>query len=260
MTAGAELKQHVIHGWYQFVAFEEWNVIAAFSTRRFHLAFDRAWSDSVVIEERKRFCQLTGVPFEGLVGLEQIHGANIARLSGEDRGRGARSQKEVIGGTDGALTNSPEVVLSVRTADCAPVFFLDPVQDAIGMAHIGWRGARAGLASKMVQAFRHQFMTRPEDLVVAIGPAIRRCCYQVGSDLKRTFRSFVTKRRQSYYFDLVGWILDALCREGVQEDQVYDSQLCTLCLNERFPSYRREGPSVDPMLSVLWRASCKQKI
>ena len=194
-----------------------------------------------------------GVAFDSLVGLEQVHGANITRVARADRGRGGRSQDEAIRGTDAALTDSLDVVLSVRTADCAPLFFLDPGRGAIGMAHIGWRGAKAGLASKMVQAFRREFLTKPEDLIVAVGPAIRHCCYEVGAELKRVFKSFVTRRRGRYYFDLVSWILDRLRREGIRHEQVYDSGFCTVCLNDQFPSRRREGSIVSPMLSVLGR-------
>ena len=191
------------------------------------------------------------VPFEQVVALEQVHGANIIRITEHDAGKGARSDADAVRGSDAALTNAPESVLAIRTADCAPLFFLDPRHRAIGMAHVGWRGASERLASKMVQAFRHQFLSKPSDLIVGFGPMIRSCCYQVGKEFKSVFGSFVTKRADHFYFDLAGWITEELRSEGIDLKQIHDCGFCTSCSNDEFPSYRKEGASARHMWSVL---------
>lgn len=213
--------------------------------------FSDSHLNSVIVAHRKHFCELVGVPFEGLVCLEQVHGAHIRRVSASERGSGARDASSLIRASDAALTDSGEVVLSIRSADCAPLFFLDPVHRAVGIAHVGWKGASERLASKMAQAFRHQFLTRPSDLVVAIGPAIRGCCYEVGSEFKEVFGPFVTRRRNHYYFHLVSWIVDDLLAEGVLRRRIYDCGFCTACLKDQFPSYRREGERTSRILSVV---------
>lgn len=247
----AQLKKDTVRSWYRFRAFEKRGAIAAFSTRRFHMNFSEGRRDSLVVAHRKHFCKLAGVPFDHLVCLEQVHGANIHRLDKSNAGRGARSAQDAIPGTDAALTDSRDLVLSIRTADCAPLFFLDPVHRAIGVAHLGWRGASEQLASKMVQAFRRQYLTKPGDLIVAIGPAIRQCCYEVGSDFKQVFGPFVARRGGHFYFDLVRWAVDDLQAEGVELGRIYDCGFCTVCLPDQFPSYRKEGPRVSHMLSIL---------
>ena len=247
----AELRKEAKSGCYFFKAFRKYKAIAAFSTRRFRINFTPGGQDSLVVAHRKLFCQFAGVPFEKLVSLEQVHGANITKVGVDDIGRGIRSEADAIRGTDAALTDARGVALSIRTADCAPLFFLDLKHRAIGMAHVGWRGASERLSSKMVQAFRRQFLSKPEDLVVAIGPMIRSCCYQVGSEFHDVFGTFATKRDSNFYFDLPGWIMEELRSEGIDRDQIYDSMLCTHCLNADFPSYRKEGASVRTMWSVL---------
>jgi polyphenol oxidase len=247
----AQLKKDSAKSCFQFQSFQKRKATAAFSTRRFHMNFPEGGHDSVVIAHRKHFCQLVGVPFDKLVCLEQVHGGNIVRLSGADAGRGARSAENMVQASDGVLTDSRDVVLSIRTADCAPLFFVDPVHHAIGMAHVGWRGASERLASKMVQAFRVQFLTKPSDLVVGIGPAIRPCCYEVGTEFKDVFGSFVAKRSKRLFFDLPQWTVDDLIAEGVEPDKIFDSGYCTACMNDKFPSFRREGERVSHMLSVL---------
>lgn len=247
----ADLRKDPRSGSYSFKIFRKHKTVAAFSTRRFRINFMPAGKDSVTIAHRKLFCRLMQVPFDKLVCLEQVHGANIVRVSEVDSGKGARSNSDAIQGTDSALTNVPGVVLSIRTADCAPVFFLDTKRRAIGMAHIGWRGASEHLTSKIVQALRRQFLSKPEDLLVGIGPTIRSCCYEVGSEFRDVFGGFVAKRGTGFYFDLAGWIYDELSSEGINRIQIHDSLFCTSCSNDLFPSFRKEGAEVRHMWSVL---------
>ena len=213
--------------------------------------FTSEGSRSLVVAHRKHFCKLVGVPFEGLVSLEQVHGGHIVRVRKEDCGKGARNLADVLRASDAAITNCPDVVLSIRSADCAPIFLLDPVHHAIGIAHVGWKGASERLTSKMVQAFRHQFLSRPANLIVGLGPMIHSCCYEVGEEFRDVFGSFVTKRKQSYFFNLKGWVIDDLLAEGVEQEKIYDTAFCTSCLVDQFPSYRREGARVRHMLSII---------
>jgi len=250
-TKKAELKRDARSGCYFFKAFRKHKVIAAFSSRKFRVNFTPDTQDSLTVAHRKAFCKLAGVSFEKLVGLEQVHGANIVKVGVEEAGKGARSNSDAIKGTDAAMTDVPGITLSIRTADCAPLFFLDPRHRAIGLAHIGWRGANERLASKIVQAFRRQFLSKPGDLIVAIGPAIRSCCYEVGPEFRDVFGPFVTKRDSKFYLDLIGWVFEELRSEGVEPNQIRDSFFCTSCLNAEFPSYRKEGAPARRMWSVL---------
>lgn len=250
-TKRAELKREAVSGCYFFRTFKKHRAIAAFSTRRFKINFNSGGKDSVTIAHRRLFCQFMGLPFERVVGLEQVHGANIVRIGQTEAGKGSRSSLTALKGSDAAITDKPGLVLTIRTADCAPLFFLDPKRRAIGIAHVGWRGASERLASKMVQAIRRQFLSRPEDLIVGIGPMIRPCCYQVGPEFQGVFGAFIEKRESGLYFDLIGWIYDELSSEGISRAQIYDSFFCTSCSNDLFPSYRKEGNKVRHMWSVL---------
>jgi YfiH family protein len=238
-------------GCYQFRIFRKHKAVAVFSTRRFRINFTPETKDSVTRAHRKLFCQLAGIPFEKLVCLEQVHGAHIIKATPQDAGRGAQVHSEAVTGSDASVTDEPGIGLAIRTADCAPLFFMDTRHRAIGMAHVGWRGASERLASKMIQAFQRQFLSKATDLIVGIGPMIRSCCYQVGPEFRDVFGSFVTERDGHNYFDLAGWIFEELRSEGINENQVYDSLMCTSCLKKKFPSYRREGAKVRHMWSVL---------
>ena len=88
---------------------------------------------------------------------------------------------------DGLLTDEPGVTLVTYYADCVPLYFLDPVHRAIGLAHAGWRGTVAGMGIKMVEAMAHKFGSRPEELLAAIGPSIGPCCYEVDQPVADAF-------------------------------------------------------------------------
>lgn len=247
----AELKKYGKSGCYSFKAFRKYKVLALFSTRRFRVNFTPETRESITIAHRKIFSKLHRLDLDHFVCLEQVHGGNIVRVGEAEKGKGVRSHNDALKGTDAALTNVKDVVLTVRTADCAPLFFLDKRKKAIGLAHIGWRGANEKLPAKMVQAFRRQFLSKPEDLIIAFGPMIRSCCYEVGAEFSDVFGSSVFKREHKFFFDLPAWISENLKSEGIQISQIYDCRICTSCMNKEFPSYRKEGKKVRHMWSVL---------
>jgi len=121
-------------------------------------------------------CQALDFAMSDVVSPHQVHGAAVAVVTRQDRGR-------VIEHTDGLITDEPQVLLMLRFADCTPIWFYDPVRRAIGLAHAGWRGTVAGIARATVAKMQSTFGCRPGDLIAGIGPAIGPCCYQVGPDV-----------------------------------------------------------------------------
>lgn len=113
-----------------------------------------------------------GLPPNKLVQAEQIHGAQVARITPEDAGTTVRE-------VDALISSDPEVILVIRTADCAPVFIYDPRQPAIGLIHSGKKGTEANIVRSTVTAMRNHFDCRPENLVAVIGPCIRPPDYEI---------------------------------------------------------------------------------
>jgi YfiH family protein len=81
------------------------------------------------------------------------------------------------------MTNKPNVTLFMRYADCVPLVFVDPVKQAIALAHAGWRGTLQRVAEKTVLGMQEHYGTQPADLVVGIGPAISVENYEVGQEV-----------------------------------------------------------------------------
>ena len=123
------------------------------------------------------------IPAERLVLMGQVHGDRIFILDGDGPPPGS------IPECDGLITDRPGVALGIRTADCVPLLFVDRVRRVIGVAHAGWRGTALRIASKMVDLFEKRFSSRVEDILIAIGPAIGVCCYQVDAPVYAAFSS-----------------------------------------------------------------------
>jgi YfiH family protein len=180
-----------------------------------------------------------------VVQAEQVHGSSIAVIYQ------SLDVAAPVAGCDALLTSLPQTALVIRTADCLPLFLVDPSRRAIGIAHAGWRGLAAGLPLRCLAAFRHVYHSRPEELRVAIGPAIRSCCYEVGPEFERHFGSFVQVRARRRTCDLTGLAIDQLRRGGVSPAQIRDSQQCTACAGSPWFSIRREGQATGRLLSFI---------
>ena len=182
-----------------------------------------------------------------LITAEQVHGAGIAVI-------GRADVAGPIAGCDALLTALPDVALGIRSADCLPVFFADPVRGVVGLAHAGWRGLAAELPLRMIAAFRHAFQSPPGDLHVAIGPAIRACCYEVGADFPAAFAPFLRREGARRTCDLIGAAIAQLRRGGVRADRITDAERCTACDATQWFSLRREGPQTGRLSSlIMWR-------
>ena len=180
-----------------------------------------------------------------LVEAEQVHGGSIAVI------HRSLDLAGPVAGCDALLTSLPSIALLMRTADCLPLFLMDPSRRAVGIAHAGWRGLAAGLPLRMLAAFRHAYHSRPEDLRVAIGPSIRSCCYEVGPEFAARFGPFVTLRHGRRTCDLIGVAVDQFRRGGVRPAQIVDCQQCTACDTDPWFSIRREGQATGRLRSFI---------
>jgi hypothetical protein len=125
-----------------------------------------------------------------LIQVKQIHSGLVQRVNEVPAG--------AITG-DGLITNTPGLLLAIKTADCVPILVVDTKRKAVGAFHAGWRGTVARIVEKGVGEMRRQFGSVPRDLRAAIGPCIRRCCYVVGPEVQAEFQSQFIYADQLFY-------------------------------------------------------------
>jgi YfiH family protein len=180
-----------------------------------------------------------------VVQAEQIHGASVSVIES------THPPVNLIPGCDGLVTRVPGVVLVIRTADCLPLFLWDPVQRVVGLAHVGWRGLVRALPMRLMSALQMYASSRPQDVWVGIGPAIRACCYEVGEEFEQPFGSFVRHASGRRTCDLIGYATQQLFASGVRPSRVIDCGECTACEGSRWHSVRRDGETGGRLYSFI---------
>ena len=145
---------------------------------------------------------------------------------------------------DGMVTDTPNLLLGILTADCAPVLFADHHAVVVGAAHAGWRGALAGVTDATVEAME-ELGARRENIHAAIGPCVAQPNYEVDDGFRRRFvedeadnaRFFVEGPGGKPHFDLESYIVHRLIRAGIGEVEALN--LDTYAEPDRFFSFRR---------------------
>jgi YfiH family protein len=196
--------------------------------------------------DRERLRLILG--FSRIAGMHQVHGNDIQVLDGNGVAR-----------CDGLLTDQGGVGVFVQSADCVPLLFWASKARAVAAVHAGWRGALARIASRAVSRLSEVYGTSAEDIQVAIGPAIRVCCYEVGDEVISAFaengrdidRISQPGSRGRRHLDLVEENRAQLVGSGVLAEHIYDSGPCTYCENDRFYSLRKEGSGVGRIFGII---------
>ena len=181
------------------------------------------------------------------VTLRQVHSDRVWRADGL-----ADRQQE----GDALVTDEVGQSIAVRTADCLPVLLLDAQKRAVAAVHAGWRGTASQILQRAVEALQAHYGTHPADVLAAIGPCIRPCCYQVGPDVAARFASYLAaahSRDGQHYLDLAVVNRLQLQAAGLPAQQIFDSGLCTSCLAADFFSYRRDPQNPGRLLSFICR-------
>ncbi len=211
-----------------------------------------------VVTNRQLFCETVGVDYEQVVTAEQVHGDQIRIVGMSEAGRGRSIYEESLPGTDGLVTNCKGLPLMLLFADCVPVLIADPVRSVVGVSHAGWKGATAKIAAKTVLTMQEHFGTNPADCLIAVGPSIGRCCYEVDelvvNKLQTGFpqwQQLVTERSDKWLLDLWEVNRQQLLEVGVRQDNISISGVCTACNTEVFFSYRQEGGQTGRIGAII---------
>jgi len=114
-----------------------------------------------------------------VVTCRQSHGDNIAVLNAPLCG--TRS-------ADAIITEKPGIFPAIKTADCLPILMLEPQKGVAAAIHAGWRGTVLRITRKVLLTMKTRFGCEPSDMIVALGPAIGACCYEVDDKVLTPFR------------------------------------------------------------------------
>ena len=189
-----------------------------------------------------------------LLSVKQVHGTDALVVD-----RPLIESDQFLGGWDALVTDQPGVTVAVRTADCVPVLVHDSRRRVVAAIHAGWRGAVAGIVSKTLTLMANRFGSTRSDLRVSIGPSAGPCCYEVDDPVLDQLRMGVPNwesvvcdyEGHKAQLDLKALIRRQVEGEGVSARSVSSVNLCTICHDQLFYSYRREGRINGTMVSGI---------
>lgn len=146
---------------------------------------------------------------------------------------------------DGAVTTDKNILLGIKTADCAPILLADYEHGVIGAAHAGWRGAYKGIVENVVDLMQKKG-AKPENIAACIGPCIQQASFEVKDDMRQILlaqdkNNIVYFKNGavdgSFYFDLSGYVESKLRKKGIEN--IENSRTDTYPLQNGYFSYRR---------------------
>jgi YfiH family protein len=144
---------------------------------------------------------------------------------------------------DALITDSSNTYLGIQAADCLPIFMVDQKRKVIAAVHAGRQGTALQITKKVLKRMEEEFACTSKDLLVAMGPSIGPCCYEIDQRVfQPEWKPFSTLRGAGkWMFDLAQINIAQMKKEGVVEEQIFWINLCTRCHNDLFFSYRKEG-------------------
>lgn len=214
-----------------------------------------------VVANRRKVADALGFHFETMTFGEQVHGNEVAVITRTEAGAGRDRRELALQDRDSFITNEQGALLCALFADCVPLYFYDPVNRAVGLAHAGWKGTVLQIADVTVQAMVDACGTKPENLHAAIGPSIGVCCYEVDDHVVSRVKEVLGTEDHSGFYSITGpgkyqLNLQAVNRHimikaGILPSNIELSGWCTSCHTDEFFSHRKEGGKTGRMMAWI---------
>lgn len=202
-----------------------------------------------VRENFQRFMKALNCETAKISMCQQIHSDKVFVVEEKDTLADLYDSLALEG--DGLITNSPHVALTIFYADCIPLLFFDPVKKVIAAVHSGWRGTAKCIAVTTAKKMLSHFGSKPEDILVAIGPGICPRHFETHRDVPDAMEEILGKdflspfvldlENGKFQVDLKGIIRESLLDFGLMPENIDQSDICTSCRPLEFWSHRTMG-------------------
>jgi len=196
-----------------------------------------------------------GAPLARLVTTTQIHSDRVVVVS----------NGSPVEPADGLITDRPDHLIGVFTADCLPVLLAGPDGGVVAAVHAGWRGLGQRIIEKAMAKMAARWSIPARGITVALGPCIGACCFEVGEQVLGPLRQQIPEDvgvirphpdgqdDGKALVDLQAWATHQLVHAGVPAEQIFAVPLCTRCHPALFSSFRRDGRRKQEMFSGILR-------
>lgn len=199
-----------------------------------------------ILENRKMVTNYHNLGIKNLKTVNQIHSNKVLVIENYN-------QETHNINADALITNLPNIILGVLTADCAPVLAYDKKQKIIAAIHIGWKGAYKNIIKNTINEMKN-LGSNVENLILTVGPCIGPKSYEVGDEFFDYFLDkndkykihFKKINKNKYFFNLPNFIYIKAIKYGIKKNNIWVSKEDTYLNKKLFFSYRRNIKSSMP--------------
>ncbi len=208
----------------------------------FNLSFTVGDDENIVKENRMAFTKELGLDISQIAFQKQIHSDIITIVN----------KPGIIGESDAMITSKKNLGLAISSADCTPIFIYDNINKVIAAVHSGWRGTQKKILSKTIKRLINDFNSKPENLIVYIGPSIHQKNYEIGEDVAELFNSkYLLKVNNKIFLDVLNVNLNQFKELNIPKEQIEVSDLCSFEEKNLLHSYRRDGKNSGRSLGII---------
>ena len=225
---------------------------------KMNLSFNHSDNRETVLRNYEILCSAVGIKTENLVLSHQTHTNNVRIVTANDKGTG--TIKPSFCDVDGLITNESGVALVTQYADCTPLLFCDPVKRVVATSHAGWRGTVKQIGKATVEKMVNEFGSNPKNIIAAIGPCIKECCYEVDDPVYSEFLKipylnlgeiFAARGNGKYMLNLVEANRQVLINSGILPENIDASDICTCCNHEDLHSHRATAGKRGNLAAII---------
>jgi len=145
---------------------------------------------------------------------------------------------------DAVITRETGIIIGVQVADCVPILLYEKTKGVIGAIHAGWRGTAEAILKKTIKVVMDRFACSEDNIYIALGPAIRWCCYNVDFDVMNAVchatgpGDYSVNKGGKYCLDLPQANKYQALSMHIPPRNIWLSDECTFCNPDKFYSYR----------------------
>jgi len=207
-----------------------------------------------VLENFKRALLCVDSDCENAARSKQTHSDVVLYADESFRGCGITREQRFFE-ADGLMTDIKDLSLVIFYADCVPVIIADKKTRVVSAVHSGWRGTQSNIVKNAIEKMCSLKSCDPADMIVAVGPCIGMCHFEVEKDVYDIFipvygEKFGKCENGKYYVDLGRIVCKQAELSGVKKENIAFIDKCTFCDTE-FYSYRRQGSRAGRMAAII---------
>lgn len=197
-------------------------------------------SNELIIDYREKLAENVGFTTKQLAIPHQVHSNNVQWITKAGN----------YSNCDGLITDNPEIVLTLRVADCVPIYLYDNKTKTRALVHAGWRGIVSQITTNTVKMMTDKGCN-PVDIIIFCGPSIKECCYEVDEEVAKQFsEKSVVRFDSKFRVNLIMEIKQQLLKFGLVTTNIHQTSICSF-EDELCHSYRRDGEKSGRMVAIF---------